>query len=446
MSHIIHRSLRVVPPVAAGASGVYITDQQGKRYLDACGGAAVSCLGHAHPDVLAALHKQIDTLAYAHTSFFTSEVSEALADNLVQHSPEGLDQVYFVSGGSEAIETALKLARQYFVEIGQPQRTMFVARRQSYHGNTLGALAVGGNEWRRKQFAPLLMDVGRVSPCYEYRDRRVDESQEAYTARLLAELDAEFQRIGPDRVIAFVAETVVGATAGALPPTPGYFKGVRALCDRYGILYIADEVMCGMGRTGTLYAVEQENVVPDIVTIAKGLGGGYQPIGAVLARGTLVDSLRSGSGLFQHGHTYIGHSTAAAAALAVQQVIQRDQLLPQVRARGEYLRKALHARFDAHPHVGDIRGRGLFLGVELVRDRATKEPFNPDLKLHAKIKAKAMQNGLMVYPMGGTIDGRLGDHILIAPPFIISEAELDLVAERLGLAIDAALAEVAQAA
>ncbi len=446
MSHIIHRSLRVVPPVAASASGIHIIDRQGKRYIDACGGAAVSCLGHAHPDVLAAMHKQIDTLAYAHTSFFTSEVSEALADHLVQHSPEGLDQVYFVSGGSEAIETALKLARQYFVEIGQPQRTMFVARRQSYHGNTLGALAVGGNEWRRRQFAPLLIDVGRVSPCYEYRDRGSDESQDAYTRRLLAELDAEFQRIGPDRVIAFVAETVVGATAGAVPPTPGYIKGVRALCDRYGILYIADEVMCGMGRTGTLYAVEQEGVVPDIVTVAKGLGGGYQPIGAVLARGTLIDPLRSGSGLFQHGHTYIGHSTAAAAALAVQQVIQRDRLLPQVRARGDYLRKALHARFDGHPHVGDIRGRGLFMGIELVSDRDSKTAFDPDLKLHARIKAKAMQNGLMVYPMGGTIDGRLGDHVLLAPPFIIGEAELDQVVERLGLAIDAAVAEVAQAA
>ncbi|HJV82397.1 aspartate aminotransferase family protein [Noviherbaspirillum sp.] len=443
MSHIIHRSLRAVPPVAAGASGIHIVDRQGKRYIDACGGAAVSCLGHAHPDVLAAIHRQIDTIAYAHTSFFTTEVSEALADHLVQHAPEGLDQVYFVSGGSEAIETALKLARQYFVEAGQPQRTMFVARRQSYHGNTLGALAVGGNEWRRKQFAPLLMEVGRVSPCYEYRERGSDESQDAYTRRLLAELDAEFQRIGPDRVIAFVAETVVGATAGAVPPTPGYIKGVRALCDRYDILYIADEVMCGMGRTGTLYAVEQEGVVPDIVTIAKGLGGGYQPIGAVLARGSLIEKMRSGSGLFQHGHTYIGHSTAAAAALAAQQVIQRDQLMPQVRQRGDYLRKALHARFDAHPHVGDIRGRGLFMGVELVRDRDTKAVFDPDLKLHAKIKAKAMQNGLLVYPMGGTIDGRLGDHVLLAPPYIISESELDQVVERLGLAIDAAISELA---
>src|SRR5450432_1456565 len=305
MSHLIHRSLRATPPVAAHAAGVYIEDSSGKRYLDACGGAAVSCLGHAHPDVLAAMHAQIDQLAYAHTGFFTSAVTEALADQLVRTAPSGLDQVYLVAGGSEAVESALKLARQHFVEIGQPERTTFVARRQSYHGNTLGALAVGGNEWRRKQFAPLLIDVGRVAPCYEYRDRADGEGRDAYTARLLAELAAEFERIGPARVIAFVAEPVVGATLGAVPPTPGYFAGVRALCDRHGILFIADEVMCGMGRTGTLHALEQEGVVPDLMTIAKGLGGGYQPIGAVLASSKVVDPLRRGSGLFQHGHTYL---------------------------------------------------------------------------------------------------------------------------------------------
>ena len=435
MSHVIHRSLSASPLTAVSAQGLYITDREGRRYLDASGGAAVSCLGHGHPDVLAAMHAQIDKLAYAHTSFFTSEVSEALADHLAQHAPDGLDQVYFVSGGSEAVEAALKLARQHFVEIGQPQRTVFVGRRQSYHGNTLGALAVGGNEWRRRQFAPLLIDVGRVAPCYEYRDRRDDETQAGYTQRLLDELEAEFQRIGPERVIAFVAEPVVGATLGAVPPTPGYLRGVRALCDRHGILFIADEVMCGMGRTGTLHAVQAEGVVPDLLTVAKGLGGGYQPIGAVLASARVVEPIRRGSGLFQHGHTYIGHPTAAAAALAVQQVIQRDELLAAVRARGEYLGGALRARLGAHAHVGDIRGRGLFMGVELVRDRATKTPFDPALKLHARIKAAAMANGLLVYPMGGTVDGRQGDHVLLAPPFIVDEAHLDEIVDRLAAAI-----------
>ena len=441
MSHVIHRSLAQVPLVAVGGKGVELFDQAGKAYLDASGGAAVSCLGHAHPDVLAAMHRQLDQLAYAHTSFFTTEVQEALADHLVAHAPAGMTDVYFVSGGSEAVEAALKMARQYFVEIGQPERTHFVARRQSYHGNTLGALAVGGNERRRKQFAPILMDVGRVAPAYEYRDRLDGESQPAYVARLLAEIDAQFQELGPDKVIAFVAEPVVGATLGAVAAPAGYWQGLRALCDRYGILLIADEVMCGMGRTGTLHAVEQEGISPDLMTIAKGLGGGYQPIGAVLAQRKIVDAMRRGSGLFQHGHTYIGHAMAAAAALAVQQVIQRDQLLPQVLARGAYLQKQLHARFDAHPHVGDIRGRGLFWGVELVQDRSSKATFDPAFKLHAKVKAQAMAHGLLCYPMGGTIDGLHGDHVLLAPPFISSEAELDQVVERLGDAIDKVLAQ-----
>ena len=445
MSHVIHRSLLTTPLIADTAKGMYIFDQQGRKYIDASGGAAVSCLGHAQPDVLAAMHAQIDKLAYAHTSFFTSEVSEALADHLVQYAPVGLDKVYFVSGGSEAVEAALKLARQYFVEIGQPDRTVFVARRQSYHGNTLGALAVGGNEWRRKQFAPILMDVGRVSPCYEYRDRRADESQDEYTQRLIAELDLKFQEVGPHRVIAFVAEPVVGATAGALTATPGYFKCVRELCDRYGILFVADEVMCGMGRTGSLFAVEQENVVPDIITIAKGLGGGYQPIGATLAHSRIVEAMRKGSGLFQHGHTYIGHPVAAAAALAVQKVIQRDGLLPAVREKGAYLSRLLNERLGTHPHVGDIRGRGLFMGVELVTDRASKTPFDPALKLHARIKSQAMSNGLLVYPMGGTVDGRMGDHVLLAPPFIASDSELEKIVDLFAISIQQAIEGVKQA-
>ncbi|WP_033783328.1 aspartate aminotransferase family protein [Pantoea sp. 9140] len=431
MSHIIHRSLRSTPAVATGAQGAYIFDAQGKQYLDACGGAAVSCLGHAHPDVLAAMHRQIDQLAYAHTGFFTSDTVEQLAEHLTRHAPGDLNYAYFVSGGSEAVETALKLARQYFVEIGQPSRTRFIARQQSYHGNTLGALAVGGNEWRRRQFAPLLIDVIRVSACNEYRDRRADETQQQYTQRLLDELEQAIIDAGPETIIGFCAETVVGATTGATPPTPGYFKGVRALCDKYGLLYIADEVMCGMGRTGTLYAFEQDEGVPDLVTIAKGLGGGYQPIGAVLASKKIVSALQAGSGLFQHGHTYICHATAASAALAVQQVIERDNLLDAVKQQGAYLQRALRDRLGELPQVGDTRGRGLFAGVELVRDKASKTPFDPALKLHARIKANCMARGLMVYPMGGTIDGQYGDHILIAPPFIITTAQLDFVVETL---------------
>jgi adenosylmethionine-8-amino-7-oxononanoate aminotransferase len=443
MSHIIHRNLRRPPPVAVGAAGVTVVDSRGQRYLDASGGAAVSSLGHAHPEVLAAMHAQIDQLAYAHTAFFTCESAEELAARLAADAPGDLDHVYLVSGGSEAMETALKLARQYHVEGEQAQRSVFIARRQSYHGNTLGALAIGGNEWRRRPFGPLLMQVARVAPCYEYRDRRPDQSVDDYSADLLRELEECILVTGPERVIGFVAETVVGATSGAVPPTPGYFRGVRALCDKYGVLLIADEVMCGMGRTGTLYAFEQEGVLPDLVVLGKGLGAGYQPIGAVLARAHILKRLRDGSGAFQHGHTYMGHPVAAAAALAVQKVIQRDCLLGAVTARGSSLRRMLRESFGAHPHVGDIRGRGLLLGLELVRDRGSKAPFDPALRLHAAVKEQAMARGLMVYPMGGTIDGLHGDHILLAPPFITTEAELAEITGRLAEAVEAALAAVA---
>jgi adenosylmethionine-8-amino-7-oxononanoate aminotransferase len=439
MSHIIHRSLRQTPPIATGAQGILVRDSQGKTYIDASGGAAVSSLGHAHPDVIEAMHRQIDRLAYAHTAFFTTDVAEELADRLVAGAPQGIGGVYLVSGGSEAMETALKLARQYFVEGGETQRSVFIARRQSYHGNTLGALAVGGNEWRRKPFAPLLMEVPRVAPCYEYRGRGGQQSVEEYTAALLDELETAFLAAGPRNVIAFCAEPVVGATGGAIPPTPGYFRGVRELCDRYGILFIADEVMCGMGRTGTMHAIEQEGVAPDIIAVAKGLGAGYQPIGAVLARAGIVERLKQGSGAFLHGHTYIGHPVAAAAALAVQKVIERDALLAQVGKRGATLRRMLGDVFGKHEHVGDIRGRGLFMAIELVQDRASKQPFAPARKLHAAIKAEAMARGLMVYPMGGTIDGQHGDHVLLAPPFIVSAAELAEIVSRLSEAVDAAL-------
>jgi adenosylmethionine-8-amino-7-oxononanoate aminotransferase len=436
---VFHRHLHHTPPAAAAASGMYITDAAGRRYLDASGGAAVSCLGHGHPEVLAAMHAQLDELAYAHTSFFTTEVAEELARHLVRTAPEGMSHVYFVSGGSEAMEAAMKMARQYFVETGQPQRSHFIARRQSYHGNTLGALAVGGNQWRREPFAPLLIPATHVSPCYPYREQRNQETPEQYGQRLARELDDAIVRMGAGKVIAFVAETVGGATAGVLTPVPGYFKAVREVCDRHGVLLILDEVMCGMGRTGTLHACEQEGVVPDLMTIAKGLGGGYQPIGAVLAQRRIVDAMSRGSGFFQHGHTYLGHAVACAAALAVQRVIARDGLLARVRESGTRLEGLLLDAFGAHPNVGDIRGRGLFWGIELVADRASKAPFDPALKLHARIKKEAFDRGLMVYPMGGTVDGRYGDHVLLAPPFIASDSELALVAQRLHMALQAAL-------
>ena len=436
MTHVFHRHLRHTPPVAIAASGMTIRDAAGRDYLDASGGAAVSSLGHGHPDVIAAMHAQVDRLAYAHTSFFTTEVAEQLADELIGGAPEGMSHVYLVSGGSEAVESALKMARQYFVEIGQPQRTHFIARRQSYHGNTLGALAVGGNAWRREPFAPILVPATHVSPCYPYREQHEGESADQYGVRLAAELEAAILAQGADRVIAFVAETVGGATAGVLTPVPGYFKVVREVCDRHGVLLILDEVMCGMGRCGTLYACEQEGVVPDLVTVAKGLGGGYQPIGAVLAQRRIVEAMSQGSGFFQHGHTYLGHPVACAAALAVQRVIRRDGLLAKVRDDGEAFGAMLREALGDHPHVGDIRGRGFFWGVELVAERATKSPFAPGLKLHARIKNDAMARGLLCYPFGGTVDGRQGDHVLLAPPFIATRQDLQEIATRLAGAID----------
>lgn len=439
-NHIFGRSTKGQLPTAVAGDGCYLIDSSGKRYFDGSGGAAVSCLGHSNAYVRAALHDQLDQLAFAHTGFFTSDAAEKLADRLVAAAPEGIDRVYLVSGGSEAVEAALKLARQYFMEIGQPERHRVIARRQSYHGNTLGALAAGGNEWRRAQFAPLLVETSHISPCYEYRERRDGESLEDYGLRSANELEAEILRLGPESVMAFVAEPVVGATAGAVPAVAGYLKRIRKICDQYGILLILDEVMCGMGRTGHLFACLEDGVAPDMITIAKGLGAGYQPIGALLVQGKIYDAVASGSGFFQHGHTYMGHAMAAAAANAVLDEIEGNNLLSRVREQGDKLDAALRAEFGQHPHVGDIRGRGLFRGVELVEDRETKKPFDPARKLHAKIKANAFEAGLICYPMGGTIDGVNGDHILLAPPFIIEDAQIDEVVTKLSGAITGALA------
>jgi len=439
MSHVFHRSLTAAYPVAVGGDGPYLIDASGKRYLDACGGAAVSCLGHSDAAVIAAVQQQVGKMAYAHSSFFTTEPMEALADFLVARAPEGIDSVYFVSGGSEAVESALKLARQYFVERGQPQRRHIIARRQSYHGNTLGALATGGNAWRRQQFAPLLIDVRHVSPCYAYRDQQPGETEAHYVARLGRELEQQINELGAENVMAFIAEPVVGATAGAVPALDGYLQQMRAICQRHGILLILDEVMCGIGRTGTLFACEHDGVTADLICIAKGLGAGYQAIGAVMVSAAIRDTIRDGSGFFQHGHTYIGHATACAAALAVQQQIEQRDLLANVRAMGDLLQQRLRQRFDTHAHVGDIRGRGLFVGIELVQDRASKQPFDPALRLHARIKSRAMQAGLMCYPMGGTIDGQRGDHVLLAPPYIITSRHVDEIVDKLGMAIDACL-------
>lgn len=440
MTHVFHRLPRQQLEVAVRGEGVRLFDRHGRAYIDASGGAAVSCLGHGHQDIIAATKKQLEELAYVHSSFFTTQACEDLADFLAQRAPGDLNHVYFVSGGSEAVEAALKLARQYFVEVGQESRRMFIARRQSYHGNTLGALAIGGNAWRREPFLPLLIEAHHVSPCYAYREQRPGETEEQYAQRLADELDTKIRELGAENVAAFVAETVVGATAGVLPPVRTYLQRVREVCDRHGVLLILDEVMAGMGRTGHLFACAEDGIVPDILTIAKGLGAGYQPIGAMLASSRIYNAIVGGSGYFQHGHTYMGHATACAAALAVQRVIERDGLLRNVLARGEQLRNELHHKLGAHPNVGDIRGRGLFVGVEFVADKSTKQPLDPARRVHAALKKHAMENGLLMYPAGGTIDGTHGDHALLAPPFICTEADISEIVERFAAAVNSGLA------
>lgn len=439
VSHVFPRHNLAPPVKAVRGEGCYLYDETGKQYFDGSGGAAVSCLGHGDPEIIQAIQDQAASLAYAHTGFFTSNPAEELADLLIKHAPGDLDRVYFVSGGSEAVESALKLARQYFLEKGEPQRRHVIARRQSYHGNTLGALATGGNAWRRAQFEPILMDVSHIAPCYEYVDRAEDESAFDYGQRAAQELEDEILRLGPDSVIAFVAEPVVGATMGAVPSVDGYFKRIREICDQYGVLLILDEVMCGMGRVGQLFACDADGVTPDILCIAKGLGAGYQPIGAMLCTDRIYQAITDGSGFFQHGHTYLGHPVACATSRAVVGAMLGRGLIPKVQNQGEKLQHALTDRFGQHPHVGDIRGRGLFRGMEFVKDRETKTPFDPSHNIAARFKKTAFEAGLICYPMRGTRDGNLGDHVLLAPPFIISDDQIGEVVDKLTVAVDQVL-------
>lgn len=439
MGHIFGRSISGEMPIAVKGEGCYIIDSAGKRYFDGSGGAAVSCLGHSNERVKQAIRQQLANLEFAHTGFFTSEPAEALADLLIEHAPQGIDRVYLVSGGSEAVEAAIKLARQYYLEKGEPKRNKIIARRQSYHGNTLGALASGGNEWRRAQFSPLLIEVSHIAPCYEYRERRDSETSFEFGQRVANELEEEILRLGAEEVMAFMAEPVVGATLGAVPAVEGYFKRIREICDEYGVLLILDEVMCGMGRTGSLFACEQEDISPDIVTIAKGLGAGYQPIGAMLCTDRIYEAIEKGSGFFQHGHTYLGHPVASAASYAVVSEILEQNLLMNVQVQGNKLEQALNEVFGQHPNIGDIRGRGLFRGLEVVADRGSKTPFDATKATAKKLKAAAFEAGLICYPMSGTIDGKKGDHILIAPPFIMSDDQIGELVDKLKTAVDQVL-------
>jgi adenosylmethionine-8-amino-7-oxononanoate aminotransferase len=442
MTYIFHRQPATELPYAVKGDGPYIFDQTGKRYLDASGGAAVSCLGYSHPRIIEAIRQQLDRIAFAHTAFFTSEPAESLAEFLVSKAPEGIGKVCFVSGGSEANEAALKLARQYFVEIGQHKRRYFIARRQSYHGNTLGVLAVGGNTARRTIYEPILHSGTLISPCYAYRGKCDNEDDETYGLRVANELETAILELGTESVAAFVAEPVVGATLGAVPPVRNYFQRIREICDKYGVMLILDEVMCGMGRTGSLFACAQEDLKPDMITVAKGLSGGYQPLGALLLQEKIYETIVAGSGFFQHGHTYTGHSTACAAAIAVQMEIEEQNLLENVRLQGELLYESLCTEFAGNDYIGDIRGMGLFWGLELVADRNTKKPFDPRFKMHERIKLNALENGLICYPGSGTADGVEGNHILLAPPYTISSGHIEEIVGKLVMTLRQTIQEI----
>ncbi|BAB52349.1 aspartate aminotransferase family protein [Mesorhizobium japonicum] len=439
MSHVFHRSALSVPPMAVAADGHYIIDINGRRYLDASGGAAVSCIGHGDPRVVAAVAEQIARLDYAHSGAFTSPSAEELAAHICAEAGQGMARVYFVGSGSEAVEAAIKMARQCQIERRQPSRHVVISRRLSYHGNTLGALGRSGSETRRAPYAPMLQKRTQIAPCFPYHYAEPGETPEAYGLRAAEALEAEILRLGSENVAAFLAETVVGATSGAVVPATGYFRHIREICDRYGVLLICDEVMCGAHRTGPFLACSDEGVSPDIVTLAKGLGGGYLPIGAVVCRADVHDSFAQGSGAFTHGHTYMAHPVACAAALEVQRVIVDDRLAERVVRQGALLDAALRDRLSQHTYVGDIRGRGLLYAVELVADRETRVSFDPEMRLAARIGAQAKGRGLLVYPGSGTIDGLRGDHVLLAPAYSIDAQRVGEIADILTEAIDAAL-------
>ncbi|KAI9783093.1 MAG: hypothetical protein M1839_004262 [Geoglossum umbratile] len=436
-SALLHRDLHRDPSRVARASGSYLTLSNGRVILDATGGAAVSCLGHGNQRVTNAIVAQLGEVAYCHTTLFTSSGAEGLARVLIDSTHGEMAKAFIVSSGSEAMEAAMKLARQYYLEISpaQPKRTRFIARNESYHGITLGALSMSGHRARRAKFEPLLTDnVSRVSACNTYRGMRSSETVEDYVARLAQELDDEFQRVGPDTAL------------GCVPSAPGYFKAMKAVCKKYGALLIMDEVMCGMGRCGTLHAWEHEGVVPDIQTIGKGLGGGYAPIAAILINHRVVEGLDKGSGSFVHGQTYQGHPVSCAAALEVQKILREENLVENVRVMGDYLSSSLKARIGNHPNVGDIRGRGLFWGIEFVKCKASREPFPAAAKIANTIFARTAdpRYNMTTYPGTGTADGYVGDHVLLAPAYNVTHEIIDKIVDTMGKVIEEVFQEVSE--
>ena len=433
MTAVFYRGVTSDYPRASHSEGMYIYDEKGKEYLDMSGGAAVSCVGHQHPRVVEALCEQVKSMSFAHTAFFSNGPQEQLAKMLAAKFGEPGAKVYFTSGGSEANETAFKIAWQYWRAKGQPSKQKIISRVHSYHGNTYGALSISGNPVRRRVMGDLLLDWPRIDPCYAYRNQQPGETANAYALRAANSLEEMILRQGAETIAAFIVEPVVGASLGVVPAVPGYFKRIAEICKTHDILLIADEIMCGTGRTGTFFAHEQEGFLPDIVTLAKGIAGGYQPLAATITRSHIYEIFVTRGKGFEHGHTYVGHASACAAGLTVLNVIKEENLLQNVKTQGDLLQKELDMAFADHPHIGDIRGRGLFRGLEIVADKRTKRPFPDEMKITRRLKRATMKHGLICYPGGGSFQDNLGSHILLAPPFIVQPNHIEQAVDKLRL-------------
>lgn len=441
MSEFFFRNLKKNYPTVASAKGVRITDTDGKTYLDACSGAIVANLGHGLPEINEAINNQLQKVAFAHTSQFVSEAGLELAKKIVELTPAGFRKgarAYFMSGGSEAVETAIKMARSYFVHRGESQRSICFSRWQSYHGSTFGALSATGHPARRKPYVPMLRSSSHISADYRYRcmcgfGTGSCAKDECSIARA-DELEAAIVFAGPENVMAFIAEPIVGATLGAAVPGMAYFPRIREICDKYGILLIADEVMTGLGRTGTTFGMNHFDVEPDIIALGKGMAAGYQPLAAVLASGRVVRAFEDSSGVFEHGFTYSAHPVSCAAGLAAIDYVQKHDLITKVAERESVFFKQATELLKTGI-IGDIRGKGFMMGLELVKNIDTKEPFPAEVRVSQLVAQEAMKNGLLVYPGSGFIDGVNGDHIMIAPPFTVTDDEMSEMFELLERAL-----------
>jgi adenosylmethionine-8-amino-7-oxononanoate aminotransferase len=435
-SHVFHRKYKFNKPAVARGEGIYLWDTEGRRYIDASGGAVVVNVGHGVTEIADAIGQQAASVAYAHASMFTSPVLEEHALRLAAHLPMDDARLFYMASGSEATETAMKLARQVQMAMGNPSRYKVIARWGAYHGATLGALAITGKPSMRTLYAPMFVDMPHIPAPYPYRFEGSPEECGRAAGDALAE---EIERQGPETVAAFIGEPIAGATLGAVVPPDNYWPRIREICDHYGILLIADEVMTGMGRTGRWCGIEHWNVQPDIVCLGKGVSGGYLPLSVTAARGDLVDLLLSKTGDFNHGGTFSHQPVAVAAGLAALQYLEDRDLINHAAQVGEYLGQRLHAAFDQHPHVGEVRGTGLMWALEFVEDRASKQTFPAKAHLASSIFDYGFADGLIVYYMSGCVDGTAGDHVMVSPPLVVTEREIDEIVAKLAVALDAAI-------